>query len=127
MSTSQHANGLRLSLPIEYAATLTTDGFLVEPADGNGQRRDPIQVSVRLLPDAPSGLENTRQWQGRQFRFTVTADSEGGSGGVDHNLVAAEQVGGQWIVYRQRRQSERGEPEFELWRIAEGVSLAEPP
>lgn len=124
-----HANGLRLLASDAYRVTNTPEGFLIEPASGNEQRRDPLVISIRLLVTQPE-IASDRQHQldsGRSLRYSVTHDEEGGSGGVDYTLIALEHIDGRWIQYRQRKQSEHGEPEFELWDIAGGLSYAGSP
>ena len=122
-----HPNGLHLLVPESaYRVIRTAEGFVAEPALGNENRRDPLVVSIRLRAEPPDSASVRKRHlaAGRTLRYSVTQDEDGGSGGVDYTLLAFEQVGTYWIHYRQRKQSEYGEPNFELWEIADGVRYA---
>jgi hypothetical protein len=119
-----HPNGLQLRVNESvYRIARTEDGFVVEPASGNEHRRDPLTISIRLRPEPPdtAAVRTRRLAAGRIVRYSVSHDEEGGSGGVDYRLAAFERAGTSWIHYWQRKQSEYGEPSFELWKVAEGV------
>jgi hypothetical protein len=94
-------------------------GFRVETVHDT---RSPIEVSIQLLETPPkaTGYRFSYLGSGRILWYSVTHETEGGSGGVDYTMVAFEHVGNRWIRYRQVRQGE-GEPVFELWEIAQGL------
>jgi hypothetical protein len=119
-----HPNGLQLRVPESvYRITRTADGFVVEPASGNENRRDPLTISIGLRAESPdrATARERRLAAGRILHYSVSQDEDGGSGGVAYMLVAFERAGTSWIHYRQRKQSEYGEPDFELWKVVDSV------
>jgi hypothetical protein len=119
----EHPNGLRLALSAEYRVTIIPDGFLIEPASGNDNRRYALQISINLLDRSPDIATDrlTRLGSRRRIRYAVTNLGGGGSGGDEYELVAIEYTSGRWIRYFQRAQSEWFEPSFEVWNIARNV------
>lgn len=121
-----HANGLRLAASDAYQVRMTPAGFAIEPAPpGNTDLRIPIHVSVQLLTTQPksTGYRVNDLGSGRTVWYSITNEGGGGSAGADYTLLAFEHSGDRWIQYRQEKQGE-GEPVFELWAIARGLSYA---
>ncbi len=120
-----HPNGLRIAAGPEWRAAYTEQGLRFEPADGNAGRRQALEVTAQLA-DAPPAPALTRQQSinGRSLSFRVDVSEDAGSAGNEYVLVAAEPYAGRTLIWRQAKQSERGEPAFELWELAAGLAPA---
>src|SRR5687767_13634537 len=77
----QHVNGLQLRVSETlYRVSTTPEGFLIEPASGNDDRRDPLVISIRLLAGEPQVETNRSRMvdSRRSVRYSLVRDDEGG-------------------------------------------------
>lgn len=122
-----HRNNLMVKLPASLAVKETSDGFLIEPADGsNARARRPVAATVERRAAAsfkvPADAEQ-KTVNGRLINYAV-ATEEGGSGGAEHTLTAWETTNDGLVVYRQTEQSEHETPRFELcWQVIENTAV----
>jgi len=98
---------------------------VIEPVR-NSDRRSPLTISIQLLVTPPNVTGHQVRHVGslRALWYTATHDEEGGSSGVEWTVVAFEQVGNNWIQYRETKLSE-SEPE-ELWEVARDLRYLPP-
>jgi hypothetical protein len=121
----EHPNGLHLTLPPGYKATLQPDGFLVEE-EPPGARRLNLRIDVQLLAASAPLPSMGRQLvpPGREFGWSLRTRDSGGSSGPEHTLTACEANSGQRaLCLVQTKLGKHGAPEFELWKIAAGAAV----
>ncbi len=123
-----HASGLVVSAGPQWRATALADGLRFEPAEGNAGRREALVVTVQVSDVAPAApaLPKRERIGLRELAYRVERTAGGGSGGDQYVLTAVEAWGQRYLLWRQTKQSERGEPEFELWALARGLSAPQP-
>lgn len=124
-----HKNNLSITLPPEFSAAETNDGFAVEPVgESNKTVRYPVEAAVALHKGetAPEGSRTRRKSIGnRRINYRVEkSEVDSGSGGAEYEFSAYETVDGGYIFYVEREQSEDFEPKFDcVWQIIEHARL----
>jgi hypothetical protein len=122
----QHPNGLVVSAAAQWRASTLADGLRFEPAEGNAGRREALVVTVMVSDAAPSPeLRQTERIGDRSLAYRVDRSADAGSAGPEYQLTAVEPWAGRFLWWRQSKQSERGEPAFELWELARGLAPAQ--
>ena len=113
-----HADGWTIAVPADSLVTETTAGFDVLP-EGDGVRRSPATIAVRLAEPLPS----SETWQRREIAgveaFYAVEVASGGSGGPEYRLQARRPLCGETLVVQQTIQREfGGMPDFEdAWAV----------
>ncbi len=118
-----HESGLMAPAPIGFDHRVTPDGLVFQESGG---LRSPRYVRIGYVKKRPAFLESaSRSIAGGTADFEVTT-LNGGSGGVEHQLMAAKSVAGGWITVTAVTQTEFGQPSFDLaWAVLEEAYLAE--
>ena len=121
MTGTKHPNGLVVGVPEKFVARQTETGYTIQPeGDANSKARYPVEISVSLVKaqNVPqeSSLKTRRVGQ-REIHYRVEKGA-GGSGGEQYFFTAYEAVPNGYILYSQAKQSESGEPDFDLcWSV----------
>jgi len=121
MTATKHPNGLVVGVPEKFVARQTEIGYTIEPeGNANSKARYPIEIQVWLVKgqnvaQVPS-LKTRRV--GEKDVFYKVEKSTGGSGGEQYFFTAYEPVPNGYILYSQGKQSDSGEPDFDLcWSV----------
>lgn len=124
-----HKNNLTIRLPKDLVAKESGNGFIVELADGAGNKvRVPVEIQVGLFDDKSNiftdgNLTKTKAVNDRNIKYQIDKD-EGGSGGETFTFIGYETIDKGYIKYSQSTQSKYGEPDFSLlWQIIENTSV----
>ncbi|NOJ95486.1 hypothetical protein HMI51_21430 [Corallococcus coralloides] len=119
--------GHELWLASPYKATTREHGWLVIPASGAHETREPIQIAVDIVagPTPDDGV--TERVGARRLRRSVET-SEGGSSGEAVTLTYVEALGASYVRYRQVRFADGLAPHFELDELIrrQGLSVVKP-
>ncbi len=127
-ASHRHSNGLVVSAGPQWRASVLADGLRFEPAAGNTGRREALVVTVRVsdVPPQTLTLPKRERIGQRELAYGVERAAGGGSGGDEYVLTAVEPWGQRYLLWHQAKQSESGEPEFELWALARGLGEPKP-
>ncbi|RKI35454.1 hypothetical protein D7Y27_31730 [Corallococcus sp. AB004] len=120
--------GHELWLASHYKAETREHGWLVTPASGARETRDPIQIAVDIVAGPAPDAGSTERVGARRLRRLVET-SEGGSSGEAVTLTYVEALGPAASVrYRQMRFADGLAPSFELDELIrrQGLSVAKP-
>jgi hypothetical protein len=123
--TFEHPNGLRMTVPHGVAVTQTANGFVVGENPPGVQRGGGLNAVVEVVTSV-SWLEGKRTREaapGKIFAYEFTRIPGEGSGGDEYILNACIKQKERAICFKQSKLSEYGEPQFEAWTLAGGLSL----